>query len=144
MVDSYTNWKKEKQTCSKCNWTGSGNELVAGKIYKEMFEMNCPQCNQWLVVNMNSVMQGWLDSRFVRRRTRLAVNLEEKRTNREKPGESRREPKQASGLGSLLHRVLGPLRSNLGDLFQRWVDLRLNYHTGNIYLPANKRSHFKK
>lgn len=47
MNTTYT-YKKHLYRCEKCGWSGYGEELEQGDLYRDGFEVNCPKCKELL------------------------------------------------------------------------------------------------
>lgn len=40
------NWKQEIYKCKKCKWWGEAIEAMLGKTYRQILELQCPQCQR--------------------------------------------------------------------------------------------------
>lgn len=50
MPDYYDGWETETFGCSKCGWSGKGAECQQGEMFRELYELDCPNCCTTLTV----------------------------------------------------------------------------------------------
>ncbi len=50
MADYYGTWKEDTYVCDKCSWEGTGEQCTQGEMFKDLFEINCPSCQERLDV----------------------------------------------------------------------------------------------
>jgi len=145
LIAKYGNWKNEAYTCNRCKWSGTGTELNEGEVHREAYEMCCPQCHQWLVINAHPVLLARSDSWELLDKTRSFKESKERRNESDEPEKSRQTRNlESEDLSGMNNKASGTFRSKFSEWFRRWVALRLKHHTKNIYLPANTRSMFNK
>ena len=46
MADFYGTWEEDIYVCDKCGWKGTGEKCIQGETFKDLFEINCPSCNE--------------------------------------------------------------------------------------------------
>lgn len=46
MKTDYYSFKGEKFSCRNCGWTGTGKDVEMGEMFKDGFEVNCPNCHE--------------------------------------------------------------------------------------------------
>jgi len=46
MKTDYYSYKGEKFSCRNCGWTGTGKDVEMGEMFKDGFEVNCPNCHE--------------------------------------------------------------------------------------------------
>ena len=46
MEPNYYTYSDEIYECKNCNWRGLGKETKKGEMFGELFEIDCPQCNE--------------------------------------------------------------------------------------------------
>ncbi|MDD9897041.1 MAG: hypothetical protein OXU66_12605 [Gammaproteobacteria bacterium] len=139
MVLTYEDWNKAEFECSNCLWIGIGNELVSGNIYKKMFEMNCPDCNQWLIVNSYSLQEDLPSDQSARTAINSLTGSQDTDPEASKPDHSATDEGELEYKPPLLRRILTAAAANLSAVFLQWTRQRLYNHTSNICVPFNKR-----
>lgn len=45
----YGTWRTDEIQCSECDWKGKGEQCVQGEMFKELFELDCPNCSRRLM-----------------------------------------------------------------------------------------------
>ena len=49
-VGYYDDWRERWWQCGDCGWQGLGSELKTGEMFRELMEMECPGCDERLLI----------------------------------------------------------------------------------------------
>ena len=61
---NYYDWEGNDIVCSKCGWSGKGQETQLGEMFLEGAEFHCPHCNHWFgFVPFPTIHETLADSR---------------------------------------------------------------------------------
>lgn len=90
MADYYGTWKEDVYVCDKCGWEGTGEQCKQGEMFKDLYEINCPSCNNKIDVVLYPTIEesrvNWdkvseADKRMIEAREQFIKEVEAKSLN---------------------------------------------------------------